>query len=60
VSYWRHMRTTQERRQWFADVLDVLLRRGRSPHLLPNAWDDVRPTRERNWKSQRKTQWRGA
>src|SRR5262245_52559108 len=38
--FFRHMRTTQERRRWFADLADVVLRRARGPRLLPNLWDD--------------------
>jgi hypothetical protein len=54
----RHMRTTQERRRWFADVAEVDLRRGRSPRGLPNYWWDLWRHTQKSWKEHRRTKWR--
>jgi hypothetical protein len=52
------MRTTQERRRWFADVGEVKLRRSRGPLALPSLWDDLCRHVQRSWKEQRRTKWR--
>jgi hypothetical protein len=54
----RHMRTTQERRRWFADACDVPLRLARSVRALPSAWDDFWRSPQRSWKEQRKTKYK--
>ena len=55
----RHMKTTQERRRWFADIGDnVKLRLSRAPHALPSVWDDFWRRHQRCWKEQRRTKWR--
>jgi hypothetical protein len=58
MSVLRHVKTTQERRRWFADVADVVLRASRNPRNLPSLWDDQQPHRQRNWKRWRLTKWR--
>lgn len=57
MGWMRYMRTTQERRRWFADAADVSLRRSRSPISLPTAWDDFWRRAQRSWKEQRRTKW---
>ena len=52
--YYRHPKTTQEQK---ANERDAQYVRGkRSPHNLPNAWDDKHFEPEKGWKSTRKTQ----
>jgi hypothetical protein len=58
MSWLRHMRTTQERRRWFADAMDVVLRRSRGPHSLRSLWDDVWRKPRRSWKEHRKTKYK--
>lgn len=58
MSWLRHIRTTQERRRWFADASEVRLRAARSPIRLPSLWDDVCRRLHRSWKEQRRTKWR--
>lgn len=66
-NYFRHMRTTSERRisaisECDEELLEYGVRiRGRRNHKnLPNAWDDEyrRDINTRNWKKYRKHQWR--
>lgn len=54
--YLRHVRTTQERREWFAS--DAPLRGARSPKNLPTYWSDIWRKTQRSWKKFRKTQWK--
>lgn len=59
--YWRHPRTTQERRWSLAWKEDgVMGRASRNFHNLPTTWDDIyRASYEnKNWKKFRKHQWR--
>lgn len=58
MGWLRHMRTTQERRQWFADSDAVALRRSRAPTALPSLWDDFWRRAQRSWKEQRRFKWR--
>lgn len=58
MGWMRHMKTTQERRRWFADYADVSLRRARSPKLLPTLWDDIWRRAQRSWKEQRQTKYK--
>jgi hypothetical protein len=59
VSWLRHMRTTQERRRFYADAAEgVKLRNARSPISLPNLWDDIGRSLQRSWKKHRKIKWR--
>jgi hypothetical protein len=55
--FFRHMRTTQERRRWHADSAEVKLRLRRGPVTLRSAWDDVMRRPQRSWKAHRKVQW---
>jgi hypothetical protein len=48
--YCKNVRTKQERSQEFPTRP--------KRNLLPNSWDDRTRSIERNWKSQRKTQWK--
>lgn len=41
-----------------ASMLGVRVRPRRNATNLPNSWDDKAPTRLRNWKAQRRNQWR--
>ncbi len=59
ISNWlRYMRTTQERRRWFADAGDVHIRLKRTPSNLPTAWNDFWRRSQRSWKAHRKFRWR--
>jgi hypothetical protein len=59
-NYLRYMKTTQERRRWFADEGEVKLRRARAPKTgLPNAWWDLWRRPQRSWKEFRRNRWRG-
>lgn len=58
MNWLRYMRTTQERRRWFADEADVHLRHARAPHGLRNAWDDVWRHPQKSWKEYRRHKWR--
>ena len=58
-TYYRHMKTTQERRWSLAEKDDgVRWRARRNFHNLPNAWDDWARHNEKNWKRFRKHQWK--
>lgn len=58
-TYYHHMKTTQERRWSLAEKEDGVRWRGkRNFHNLPNAWDDWTRFTEKNWKSQRRHQWK--
>jgi len=54
LGIFRQIRTTQERRRWDPE----LGRLKRSPHRLPNAWDEFIRRPERTWKRYRATQYR--
>lgn len=55
MSYYRHIRTTQERRA----SQDGWGRPCRNLHNLPNFWDDiVRDSPQRSWKKHRRTQYK--
>lgn len=61
--YYRHPKTTVERRQYFKDMYDLdeyyfKVRSRRGFRALPNSWDDQVRHVERNWKSQRNHQWK--
>ncbi|HCW06988.1 MAG TPA: hypothetical protein DGG95_06450 [Cytophagales bacterium] len=57
--YYRHMKTTQERRWSFAAKVDgVPWRARRNARNLPNPWDDICRTVTKSWKKHRKTQWK--
>lgn len=63
--YYRHPKTTQEKRNVACDAVDenieyykVKIRQRRNATNLPQLWDDRRRCNQNNWKSQRKTQWR--
>ena len=67
TSYFRAMRTTQERRQVVAledfnrtndEGIIIKIRLARSVHGLPNAWDDYCRDRTRSWKKHRVNQHR--
>jgi len=62
VSYYRAIRTTQERRwanAWDDEEFAPRIRNRRNAKNLPNAWDDIRRyTRNNNWKRYRKQQWK--
>ena len=53
----RHIKTTQERRRWEADLEAARLRRARSPRSLPSLWDDIQRHPQRSWKEQRRHKW---
>ena len=57
MSWIRHMKTTQEIRQWFADAKEVKLRRSRSPRMLPTNYSDKPPAMQKSWKEHRRTKW---
>ncbi len=66
ISYFRAMRTTQERRQVIAledfnrandEGVVIKIRLARSTHGLPNAWDDYCRGRTRSWKKHRVSQY---
>jgi hypothetical protein len=52
--WFREIRTTQERRHWDADHG----RAARSPHRLPNAWDERTRHVDGSWKRHRTSQFR--
>jgi hypothetical protein len=52
--YYRHMRTTQERRHWDSEYG----RASRSPRKLPSWYDDIPRHTERSWKRHRRSQWK--
>jgi len=63
--YHRKVRTTAEHRENAAlecdeDALEygIKTRGDRRGHNLPTSWDDQPRSRERSWKSQRRTQWK--
>lgn len=58
-TYFRHMKTTQERR-WSYSIKedDVKCRAKRNSHNLPNSCDDICRNLEKNWKKFRKNQWK--
>lgn len=59
-AWYRHPRTTQERRRYHADASDVRIRGARSDrtHTLPSAYDDIARCVQRCWKEQRRIKWR--
>lgn len=58
-TYYRHMKTTQERRLSLATKEDGVCWRGkRNFHNLVNAWDDWIRFNQKNWKKFRKHQWK--
>ncbi len=58
-SYFRDIKTTQEKRRSFAAKEDgVKCRAKRNFHNLPDAWDDISRNWEKNWKRFRKHQWK--
>ena len=65
-SGYRHMETTQEiceaealRFDEDAQYYSIKSRAKRNRSNLPNSWDDCwRPSRQKNWKNYRKTQWK--
>lgn len=64
MSYFRQMRTTQERRAYVgvkteAKEFDIKikLRQARSFQALPNAWDDFSSRPTKSWKKHRKLQY---
>lgn len=62
-SFWRHPRTTQERRwanAWDDEEFAPKARGARNGHNLPNVWDDIvrQDSEDRNWKRHRKFQWK--
>ena len=64
ANWLRRIHTTSERRmaEAHSDVemkeYDVKVRAKRNARNLPDSWDDYRRHIEKNWKSQRKTQWK--
>lgn len=59
MSWLRHIRTTQERRRYDADVeAGVPPRAARSPISLPSLWDDIHRGIQRSWKKHRRHKWR--
>ena len=59
--WFRHPRTANERRLnalVLAEDGEIGPRAARRPARIPTAWDDLGRHVERNWKRQRKTQWR--
>ena len=67
MSYYRHPKTTQERKLWTGLCIDskefdvnIKLRAARSARNLPNAWDDwVRSSYQvKSWKNYRTQQYR--
>ena len=65
MGWLRRMKTTQERRRWFADI-EILsdypqmkMRARRSARNLPTVYDDVPKLNgdDRSWKMHRDTQW---
>lgn len=58
--YRRHPATQAERRRAFAvaEEGEPPIRGGRKFRELPTYWDDLARTNQRNWKRQRRTQWR--
>jgi len=66
MSYYRHPKTTQERKLWTGLCIDskefdvnIKLRAARSARNLPNAWDDLYAHPIRSWKEHRKLQYKG-
>lgn len=62
MSYFRQIRTTQERREYVGiktEEFDVKikLRQTRSFSALPSAWDDLHVRPMRSWKEHRKLQY---
>jgi hypothetical protein len=66
MGYYRHPKTTQERKQYVAvqtdqeikELAQIKMRQCRSDHNLPNAWDDLWARPSRCWKEHRKTRFR--
>jgi len=66
----RHPRTTNERRAHFSNEatrenlesygVAFKVRRKRSPHMLPTAWNDISRLHQRSWKEHRRTQRKNA
>ena len=58
-SWYRRMKTTQERRWSLAEKVDgVPWRKRRNFSNLPNSWDDKQKNVLKTWKKHRKTQWK--
>lgn len=59
LKYFRHMRTTQELRWYYAHKDEVKIRGRRTPRFLSSAWDDIPYGRkEKGWKrTKKKRQW---
>jgi len=53
-SYWRRIRTTQERKLTFNDEYAGLIRSKRSFPNIPHQWDDFYFHREKSWKARSK------
>jgi len=63
--WYRQLKTTNERRQavdnydaWDEYGIVIRPRAARGYHGIPNSWDDYCRGNIKNWKKQRKTQWR--
>lgn len=58
-NYFRHIKTTQERR-WYRAWEDegIKIRKRRSDKTLPNSWDDISKQYHKNWKHFRNHQWK--
>ena len=55
---YRNMRTTQEKRMYYAHCNDVNIRGKRTPKNLADPYDDIYFSPGKNWKRKRKTQYR--
>ena len=58
MSYFRHPKTTNERRASFEAADGVKIRAKRRGRNLPNDWDDKPARRQRSWKRHRRTRWK--
>lgn len=62
-SYWRSPKTKNEMTHYYATVendlgIRIKIRGRRRPHNLNFAWDDFHRQQYRNWKTQRRTQYK--
>jgi len=57
-SYYRHIRTTQERRIGCDEEHEKYSRPNRHSNNLPEAYDDIIIRNDKSWKSERKSQFR--
>lgn len=54
----RYMKTTQERRQYYADKDEAHVRASRNATNIPSAYDDLWRCIQRTWKVHRKTKYK--